>query len=80
MKKIKKYVVYILLFLSFTMIVIGCFEDLGGSSSGPCPQNRTCYAKWVDPYTYRARSCGGSTNCIVTKAAEKQLTVSCDCK
>jgi len=81
MKKIIIYVFCILLFLSFTIIIFGCGEDLNGNSgnSGPCPKNRTCYAKWVDPYHYSASGCGRSS-CAVTKAGEKQITASCSCQ
>jgi len=80
MKKKIKYVICILLFSSLIMIVMGC-GDMGenSSGSGPCPQNRACFARWVDPYSYSARGCGRSS-CAVTKAGEKQLTASCDCK
>jgi hypothetical protein len=80
MKKIIKYLVCILLFLSFTIIVMGCedwFTD--EDNSGPCPQNRACYAKWVNSYHYRADGCSRSS-CAVTSAGKDQITASCDCR
>jgi len=74
------YMVCILLLISFTMIVLGCGDWDGNSgSSGPCPKNRTCFARWEN-YNYRASYCGSSTNCAVSKAGAKQLTASCDCR
>jgi len=78
MKKTIKQVVFILLLLSFTMIFMGC-ESQEEVNSGPCPQNKTCWAKWKADYSYEASSCGRSS-CAVKKAGEKQLTASCDCK